>query len=169
MDPNLYRKILAVLWDKQMADEWFLVYVLGQTGLLVGELCKIRPADFSFEGPVKTIALYPVRGSKTAKISHKISGQTAGVLERWIIEHKIPHEERIFPYTKRTAQNVLKRALAAAGFEGHYTSQSLRHMYGLNVAMATEDRSAVAMALRKRDLSSAKIYVTQAKKMGGQG
>jgi len=165
LESESYRKMLSVLLEKRMPDEWFLVYVLGQTGILVGELYQIRPSDLSFDGPSKTISLYPVRGSKTVKISHKISGQTAGVIERWVSDHRIAPGDRIFPRTKRTAQNMFKRAMDVAGVEGPYTTRSLRHMYALNVALATGDGMAVAKALRKRDLPSAKFYVTLARKM----
>jgi integrase len=141
--------------------EWFLVYVLGETGILVSELCHIRPLDMFFEDEIKKISIGPDM--------HQVSGAVAGTIERWIKDKKIERTQRIFPYTKRAAQKMFHRALEASGISGHWGTRSLRHMYGMFVARATDNEKSVAKALRQKDVCSAKIYVRIARELTEKG
>jgi integrase len=156
--PNdLYHQVLSQTHSRGMRKEYFLFYILGETGILVSELCDIRPIDLYFEGPDKKIAIAPT--------FHKVSGGVAGTIERWIKEEGISKLEPIFPYTKRAAQKMFHRAIKAANIEESWGTRSLRHRYGLTVALATDDEKAVATALRQKDVCSARIYIRVAREL----
>jgi len=140
-----------------MKKEHFLFYILGETGILVSELCDIRPIDLYFDGPDKKIAITPV--------FHKVSGAVAGTIERWIKGESVSKLQPIFPYTKRAAQKMFHRALRAADVPEPWGTRSLRHRYGLTVALATDDERAVATALRQKDVCSARIYIRIAREL----
>jgi integrase len=154
---HLYHQVLDRTWKRKMWKEWFLIYTLGETGILISELCHIRPVDLFLDGADMRISIGPDFQS--------ISGTVAGTIERWIRDNEIGRLDRIFPYTKRAAQKMFRRALGAADITGSWGTRSLRHMYGLFVAMATDSDKAVAKALRQKDVCSAKIYVRIAREL----
>ena len=51
----LYHRMLDSLKGKKLDREWFLVYLLGETGMLVSEALRIRPVDLFFDGAEKKI------------------------------------------------------------------------------------------------------------------
>jgi len=154
---SLYHRVLSTTHSRGMRKEYFLFYVLGETGILVSELCDIRPIDLYFEGPEKKIAITPV--------FHRVSGAVAGTIERWVKEEEVGKLAPIFPYTKRAAQKMFHRALRASEVKEPWGTRSLRHMYGMMVALATDDEKAVATALRQKDVCSARIYIRVAREL----
>jgi integrase len=169
---NEYHKLLDILQMKGMEREHFLVHVLGQTGLRVSEFIELRAANLSLEGPEKKILVRTLHARDKWVGWHKISGETAGVIERWIKKHGIVLSTPVFsykdkngmhkPYTKRAAQAMFKKALKVAGLSESYSIKSLRQMYAITVARATGDVKMVTQALRDRDPRSAMEYVIMA-------
>lgn len=164
-----YRRLLERLSDLGMEKEWFLVYVLGETGMLVSELLRIRPADLFFEGPEKKILMHPNLSSKGPRIFNPVSGAVAGTIERWVKSKNVSKWERFFPCSKRGAQKMFERALKRAKVVGSWGTRSLRHMFALTVAMATDSEIAVARALRMKGASSARIYVKMTRELMEKG
>ena len=159
---STYHHVLGTLVQRGMEKEWFLVYVLGETGLLVSEFLRVRPVDFYFDDSPKKVLIahstVPVTSWIPRHYQH-ISARTAGVLERWASKYEIQKWSPLFPYTKRCAQKMFQRALRVAGVKESWGTRSLRHMYGLTVARATDSEETVAQALRLKDTASARIYV----------
>lgn len=170
--PNkLYHKVIDTLKEKKLHREWFLVYLLGETGMLLSEILKIRPADLSFKGQENKIMVGRSRSPKawSPRVTHKISASTAGAIEWWIKKMDVKRWEKLLPFTKRMAQKVFKNALKACNVENSWGTRSLRHMYGVTVAMATDSESAVAKALRVKGTGSVKVYVKTARELMEKG
>jgi site-specific recombinase XerD len=172
-----YHKLLDTLQSKGMEREHFLIHVLGKTGLRVSEFIELRAANLSLDGAEKKILVRTLHAREKHVGWHKISGETAGVFERWVFKHRIPPSTPVFsyrdkhgmlrPYTKRAAQSMFKKALKVAGLPESYSIKSLRQMYAITVARATGDVKMVTQALRDRDSRTAMEYVTMAEEFYG--
>lgn len=167
-----YHSILNKLCDLGMDKEWFLVYALGETGFLVSELLRIRPVDLYIDGAEKKILItkhsVPVV-IWTPRCYQAISGTTAGVFERWAGRTCKDKWDKVFPYTKRAAQKMFQKAIRVSQVKGSWGTRSLRHMYGLTVARATDSEEAVAKALRLKDMASARIYLRISRELTQKG
>jgi integrase len=164
----LYHEMLNLLKERGLDREWLLVYLLGETGMLVSEVLRLRPVDMSFDGADKKIAVVQSNDripKWTPRIYHKVSGSVAGAMEWWVRKNQVEKWERLFPYTKRMAQKIFRKAIKASEVKGSWGTRSLRHMYGLTVAMATDSEAAVAQALRMKGSGSARIYVRIAREL----
>lgn len=163
--------MLETLHRLGMEKEWFLVYALGETGMLVSELLRIRPADLFFDGAQKKILMHPnlSPGGWVPRVFQKVSGSVAGTIEWWVKSRGVMKWERIFPCSKRGAQKMFERAVRRAKIQGVWGTRSLRHMFALTVAMATDDEVAVAKALRMKGSASARIYVKMTRELMEKG
>jgi integrase len=164
MEVSDYHSLLESLKKGSMEKEWFLAFSLGETGMTVQELLELRPEDLFSDGVTHALAIKHSGKRGAPRVLHPISSRTAGVFGRWASNNKIERNERIFPYGKHAIYGMWKKALEAASLTG-YDTRSLRHMYGILVAMATDDEKMVARYLRMRDFASARFYVKEARRL----
>ena len=166
-----YKLMLEVLLNRGLEKEWMLVYILGETGMLVSEVLRIKPVDLYFDGPEKKILVHQSspKPAWSPKVFQKVSGSVAGAIEGWVKRSGVPRFGRILPVSKRGAQKMFERAVRMAGVQGRWGTRSLRHMFGMIVARATDSIPAVARALRMKGPHPARIYVTMTRELMEKG
>ena len=165
INSDTYHQIVVKLTEKGMERELFLITVLGETGMTVGELCELRPKDIFFKGPEKMVALRQFGNKTGPRRVHRVSPRVASILESWVDTLRVRPMDPIFPYTRRTAHNMFRKALVESEVGMHYSTRALRHMYGFNVARATDDEVAVAKAMRMKDAASSRVYISMAREL----
>lgn len=156
-----FYRMLAALEKAGMTRERFMVFVLGKTGLRLGEFLGLRPSDFSFGDCEKKIA---IRTSRRARpVWHRVSAEVAEVLEAWVRDRSLGPKDILFPYSKSMARHMFRCALKVAGLPSTFRIRSLRHMYGLTAVRAGVSRTMLAEILREPDLDVCDVYFRMAR------
>jgi integrase len=74
---------------------------------------------------------------------------------------KVPKDDLLWPFTRATAWNTVKRVMARAGIKGPMaTSKGLRHAYGMALALDKVPPVAIAKLLGHSDTATTEIYTT---------
>mgnify|MGYP000023412333 CR=1 FL=1 len=127
------------------------------TGLRVSELVSLRVRDV--EDPERGVIRVAGKGGvvQRVRILEAIPGVPArSLLLSWMAKRGLGKDDRIFPYTPRHVQKVVRRVAERAGINKRVTPHALRHttaVWMLNHGASIE--------LVRRQLRHAKITTTQ--------
>jgi len=135
-----------------------MVLLAYSSGIRIGELLDLKPADLDFER-----RMLHIRGAKGHKDRYTIlSNAVVKMLKQYIAEYK-PKEylyEGQFggKYSNSSIQKVWKRALKAARITGPYTFHSLRHSFATHLLENGTDLRYIQQLLGHASTRTTEIY-----------
>lgn len=158
-----FNQLLDIAYKENVRD-WFMLYLIGNIGLRVGEAVRLKVEDVDISD--KTISIPRIK-IKTGKgglkgkelsgdyVSLPLSGNALEVVDTYMKDYA-PKEGWLFPISKRRAQAIFYRYAKKIGVRA--SIHSLRHYRGTKIYGATLDLQAVQSLLRLRNLPTAAIY-----------
>jgi len=156
LKPEEVGKLLNVIYFDP--KDKLIIETLWKTGLRVGELINLTPADIDFdEGIISVVGKGYMRKRHRSRIV-PVPKDLLMKLKRYIEEREIGESERIFPFTRQRIYQIVKRAGKLAGFPWIHP-HTLRHSYAIHSIKRGMDLRVLQMILGHTSLSITAIYL----------
>ena len=115
-------------------DKVFLELIL-QTGLRISEALKITPADLAWLDGQPVLKVRQGKGKKDRRVAMPYG--LAAHLAYYAGDRRVERGDRIFPFTRQRAWQIIKRAAAAAGVDKNVYPHLFRHSYSIEFLRQT--------------------------------
>lgn len=152
------QKIITPDLRRENPKAWLLCSVLWQTGPRVSEVLGLQAGAVD---PGASVVRYLTLKRKD-KLVRVVPTQRAAALELhyWITENKLSRTDRIFPYTRQTAFNLVRKACALAGFDDERCHpHTFRHSFAINCLLNGVPVTVLQSWLGHRNIANTLIYL----------